>query len=333
MTNKAKTLNYLMKNRHLTMPILSFPSIQLTGITVKELVHSSELQAQGMKEIAKRCPTSVAVNMMDLSVEAEAFGAHVKFREDEPPAVISHPVKTLLDAKNLKVPKFGTKRTKIYVEAIKKAKKLIPDRLVFAGVIGPFSLAGNLMGMTDLMLNCHIEPEIVNLTVKKATQYLIEYVKEFKKSGADGIVIAEPVAGLLSPIFSYDFSAVYVNEIIAAVCDEDFICVYHNCGNTIPQAHYIKKINADIYHFGNVINLKEILEIMPEDKIIMGNIDPAAIIRNGTPELITKKVTALLKECSSHPNFIISSGCDIPPDTSWENIDAYFKAITDYFNK
>jgi uroporphyrinogen decarboxylase len=56
------------------MPILSFPSISLLNITVKELISDSNLQADGMKAVADACDTLASVSMMDLSVEAEAFG-------------------------------------------------------------------------------------------------------------------------------------------------------------------------------------------------------------------------------------------------------------------
>ena len=69
------------------MPILSFPGIQLIGHTVEELVRSGELQAQCMKAIADRFDTGVAFSLMDLSVEAEAFGAPVHYSEDEVPTV------------------------------------------------------------------------------------------------------------------------------------------------------------------------------------------------------------------------------------------------------
>ena len=75
------------------MPILSFPCAQLLGVSVKELVTSAQLQAEGMKRIADRCNTLAAVSMMDLSVEAEAFGAHIRFDDNEIPAV-SAPVVT-----------------------------------------------------------------------------------------------------------------------------------------------------------------------------------------------------------------------------------------------
>jgi uroporphyrinogen decarboxylase len=36
---------------------------------------------------------------------------------------------------------------------------------------------------------------------------------------------------------------------------------------------------------------------------------------------------AHLREIGSHyPNYVVSSGCDIPPATSFTNIDAFFEA-------
>ena len=64
------------------MPVLSFPSVQLMKISVKTLISSSNFQAAGMKEISKRVDSAAAVSMMDLSVEAEAFGSSVKVSDD-----------------------------------------------------------------------------------------------------------------------------------------------------------------------------------------------------------------------------------------------------------
>ena len=68
-------------------PILSFPAVQLMGITVKELISSSEMQAEGMKRIADRVDAAAAVSLMELSVEAECFGSQIVFSEDEVPTV------------------------------------------------------------------------------------------------------------------------------------------------------------------------------------------------------------------------------------------------------
>lgn len=316
------------------MPILSFPSIQLMGITVKDLIADSDVQAQGMYKIAQRCPTAAAVSMMDLSVEAECFGSQIRFSDDEVPTVIGSVVETPEDAEALKVPAFGAGRTGLYVEAISKALKLITDRPIFAGVIGPFSLTGRLMDMTQVMINCYEEPEMVHATLEKATEFLLNYVKAYKAIGAHGVVIAEPAAGLLSPDFCGEFSSPYVKRIVDAVQDEEFIIIYHNCGDAVNRmVPQILETGAAAYHFGNAVSMEEMLQQMPGDVLTMGNVDPVSAIRNGTPEKVRQDTLAIMEACCKYPNFLISSGCDIPPAAPWANIDAFFAAVEEFYNR
>ena len=72
------------------MPVLSFPCIQLLGIDVQQLISSSDYQAKGMKAVADRTDAAASVSMMDLSLEAEAFGSTIRVSPDEVPAVIGH---------------------------------------------------------------------------------------------------------------------------------------------------------------------------------------------------------------------------------------------------
>lgn len=312
------------------MPVLSFPSISLMGISVVDLISSSEKQAMGMKLIADRCDTAASVSMMDLSVEAEAFGSQIKVSGDEVPTVIGKLIEDEESARALKVPEVGSGRTGLYIEAIQKATQLINDRPVFAGVIGPFSLAGRLMDMTEIMVNCQVEPDMVHETLKKTTQFIIEYIKAYKAIGANGVVLAEPAAGLLSPKLIAEFSSKYVKEIVDAVQEDNFILIYHNCGNTIPLIDSILSIGAAAYHFGNAIKMSEMLKLIPSDTIVFGNVDPAGQFRNGTPESIREATLNIMKDCCKHKNFVISSGCDIPPLSSWKNIDAFFAAVKEY---
>jgi len=315
------------------MPILSFPSTSLLGVSVRELISDSTLQAKGMKAIADRCDMPAAVSMMDLSVEAEAFGASILTDDNEVPTVIGSVVSGAADADSLKVPAVGAARTGLYVETIAKACALINDRPVFAGVIGPFSLAGRLMDLTQVIFNCYDEPGMVHTTLAKATEFTINYVGAYKKAGAHGIVMAEPAAGLLTPDLIDEFSTPYVNRIIDAVQTDDFAVIYHNCGNTIPLIDSIRKINSYGYHFGNIIDLSAMIPLIPAHKTVMGNVDPSSQFRNGTPGSIYKATHDVIGACAKYPNFIISSGCDIPPLAPWENIDAFFKAVDDFYDK
>lgn len=317
------------------MPVLSFPAVQLMGISVRELISDSDAQARGMKLVADRVDSAAAVSLMDLSVEAECFGSTIRVSDDEVPTVIGAVVHDEDEARALEVPKVGAARSGLYVDAMRKAVGLISDRPVFAGVIGPFSLAARLLDVTEIMVDCYDEPDMVHIVLDKAAQFLTEYCLAYKAAGANGVVVAEPVAGLLSPSLAEEFATPYIKRIIDAVQDDEFIVIYHNCGNAVPNLlDTIYSIGAAAYHFGNAIDMEEMMAHIPADTVAMGNIDPASQFKDGTPESIREATLDLMNRCcEKYPNFVISSGCDIPPMSKWENIDAFFAAVKEYYGE
>lgn len=316
------------------MPLLSFPSVQKLNVSVKELLLSSDLQAQGMKIVADLTDSSAAVSFMDLSLEAECFGAKIQLEDNEVPAVLDCVVSSEEDADALIIPEVGSGRTDIAIEAIKKACGFITDRPVLAGVIGPFSLAGRLLDVTEAMIYCYDEPDMVHTVLDKVTTFLINYCNAFKDAGANGVVIAEPLAGLLSPTLAEEFSADYMKKLVAAVQTDEFIVVYHNCGDTaIRTIDTIITNGCRVFHFGNAIDMAEMMTHIPADMLAMGNVDPAGQFKNGTPESIRENTLEIMEKCCKFPNFAISSGCDIPPMSSWDNIEAFFNAVDEFYNK
>jgi len=313
---------------HRALPILSFPAAQKLGVTVEQLVKDASLQADTMALIAVETETLAAVSLMDLSVEAEAFGAKVQYFTDEVPAVVGQLVCDLDEAEELEVPDLSAGRASTCVEGIRLAKERISDKPVLAGMIGPYSLAGRLMDVTEIMYVCYDEPEAVHVVLNKVTEYLIRYAGAMKQAGADGIVIAEPLAGILSPDMAQEFSHPYVKRIVDAMAEENFAVIYHNCGNSVSHMlPGIFSIGATAYHFGNAVDMTEVMEQAPADALCMGNVDPAAQFVQGTPESMTAAAKELLKKCGHYKNFVISSGCDIPFHAKWENIQAFFDAL------
>ena len=321
-------------DKKVALPILSFPSVSLMDITVRELISDSDRQAQGMKMVAERVNAAAAVSLMDLSVEAECFGSTIRVSDEEVPTVIGHIVSDEDEANALEVPAVGSARSGLYVDAIRKAVELITDRPVLAGIIGPYSLAARLLDVTEIMMLCYDEPDMVHIVLEKATAFLIEYAKAYKAAGANGIVMAEPVAGLLSPALEEEFSSPYVKQIVDAVQDDSFIVVYHNCGDNTPRmTESILSTGSAAYHFGNAIDMAAMMEKFPADVVVMGNVDPAGVLRQGNPELVRTATLDVMSKCCSYPNFLISSGCDIPPATPWENMDAFFAAVEEFYGK
>lgn len=332
MNMKQWVANVIAADRKKAMPVLSFPSIQKMGITVAELINDSDKQAQGMKLVADAADSAASVSLMDLSLEAEAFGSTIRVSDDEVPTVIGAIVSDEDEANALAVPEIGAGRTQLYIDAIEKACRLITDRPVFAGVIGPFSLAGRLLDVSEALVYCYDEPDMVHIVLEKATEFLIRYCKAYKAVGANGIVMAEPLAGLLSPDLAEEFSAAYVRKIVEEVQDDEFLVVYHNCGNSaLKTIDSIVTNGCLVFHFGNAVDMEAVMEHIPENMLAMGNVDPAGEFRNGTPESIYAKTKEVMEKCCKYKNFVISSGCDIPPMSSWDNIDSFFQAVEDFY--
>jgi uroporphyrinogen decarboxylase len=200
-------------------------------------------------------------------------------------------------------------------------------------MIGPFSLAARLLDVSEIMVDCYDDPDTVHTVLEKATQFLIEYARAYRAAGANGIVMAEPVAGLLSPTLEAEFSSPYVKRIADAVQSEQFLMIYHNCGdNAHRMLDSILQTGCAVYHFGNAMELeRDILSHVPASTVVMGNLDPAGTLRMGTPERVREETLALLRQCSTYPNLVLSSGCDIPPMTPWENLDAFFEASNEFY--
>lgn len=315
------------------LPLLSFPCVQMMGISVRELISDSSLQAKGMELVAGRVNSAASVSLMDLSVEAEAFGATVWVSDDEVPTIVGAIVTDEDEANELQIPPVGAARTGIYLQAIEKASKAITDRPVFAGVIGPFSLAGRLMDVSEIMIYCYDEPDMVHTVMDKVTTFLIDYCKAYRAAGANGVAIAEPLTGLLSPNLAREFSHPYVRRLIEAVQTDDFAVIYHNCGdNAALMAKDIFELGAMGYHFGDAISMTDVLPVAPADVLIMGNVSPSVQFLGGTPASIQEATHALMEACCKYPNYLVSSGCDIPPISSWDNIEAFFAAAESFYH-
>ena len=313
------------------LPIMTSPGIPLIGAAPPDVFRSGKLQAEVVIALAKEIPqAAAALSMMDLSVEAEAFGAPVKYSDEENPTVSAPVVNEINEIEALQVPNVGDARTAETLLAATLCAEEITDRPTLGGLIGPFSLVGRLVDMSKMMLWTATEPAAVHAILEKATTFLIDYAKAFKDAGCNGLIMAEPAAGLISSKMSQEFSANYIKRVVDGVKDESFAFVYHNCGKTEKMVDAMLSTGASALHVGNVIDIRNILTQVPKDVPVMGNIDPVGLFRMGTTESLYAATITLLNDTAEFPNFVLSSGCDIPPGTSMENIHAFFRALGDW---
>lgn len=313
------------------IPIMTHPGIELLGMTVNDAVTNGENHFRAIRALSEKYPQAAACTViMDLTVEAEAFGAELIFSDDEVPSVTGRLVSDATGVEALRVPDMTAARVPEYLKANRMAASEI-DKPVFSGCIGPYSLAGRLYDMTEIMMAIYTEPDTVRMLLEKCTAFILEYCRALKECGTAGVIIAEPAAGLLPNDDCREFSSVYVKRIVEEVQDDSFAVILHNCGNTGHCTEAMVATGAAGYHFGNRIDMADALKDCPEDTLVMGNLDPVGIFKNASPEEVASATAELLAKAEGHRNFVISTGCDTPPQIPFENIDAFYRTV-DQFN-
>lgn len=315
--------------RRSVLPIMTSPGMELLGSAPQHVFRDGFLQYECIRTLAEKYPLDARVTFMDLSVEAEAFGAPIQYSEYENPTVTAPIANTPESVEALNVPVAGVCRTAEVIKCAALCAQNIPEP-VFAGTIGPYTLAGRLADMTEMMVMLYADPDTARKLIAKAAKFITAYILELKKTGVAGVMIAEPASGLISPDMCMEFSSRYIREICDAVKDDDFMVILHNCGRTEEQVEAMLYTNADALHVGNSVDIVNILKQTPAHIPVMGNLDPVGVLRDMKADAVYKVAAELLQRTAEYPNFVFSSGCDMPPGVPHENIAAFLKAVDDY---
>ena len=328
MINMKSWIAQQIENKtRISIPIMTHPGIEMIGKTVKEAVQNGDVHANAIKKLTEVFPSAATTVIMDLTLEAEAFGCQIEFQENDMPHILGRLVTNAEEIENLKVPDLNAGRMQEYLKANKLTVAFGIEKPVLAGVIGPFSLAGRLYDVSEIMMACYIEPDAIMMLLDKCTEFIIKYCRELKAIGCSGVVVAEPAAGLLANEDCQMFSSEYVKRLVDELQDDNFTIILHNCGNRGHCTEAMLYTGANAYHFGNAIDMVETLNVCPNDKLILGNVDPVGVMKMKTPAEIKAYIADLLDRTAEFDNFVLSTGCDLPPHVPAENVEAFFEAL------
>lgn len=314
--------------RPLLAPLAGFPGTVFTQTTVKENLESAEVQSKTLTELHKAVQLDIVFPMMDLTVESEAFGATINWEMDALPAVTGVKVETQEDADALAVPEVGVgNRLNVFVDTCRLLKEAMPEKTVWAYVLGPFSIAGRLMGMTEIAVNVKLEPELVHSVLKKTNALLLKYTEALLATGVDGVMVLEPAAGMLGKDDANEFSNAYIKDIVSLIKQKGKTPSLHNCGHITHLIESLCATGIEALHVGSVTDPAEVYPRVPEDVALMGNLDPTEKFLRATPEGTKAAAEELMERMKGCDRFIISSGCDIPPGVSVQNLVSFEEAV------
>jgi uroporphyrinogen decarboxylase len=312
----------------LALPIAVYPGLAVTGDTVRDVVTNPRAQFDAQVVLHERYRAPFLLSAMDLSAEAEAFGCTLHLSDNEIPAVTGRLVTTMEQAQRLALPGPGDKRTAVYLEVVTRLRQRFPDKIVLAGCIGPFSLAARLVGVSEALELTLTEPGLMHAVVARSAEFLAAYARAFQQAGADGIIMAEPAAGLLSPRGLAQYSSAYIRQLASGFDPSAFTFILHNCAARLAHLPAILDSGLKTFHFGAPMDIPTALTKVPGEVVLCGNLDPTGVFVQLSGPEIAGRTASLLHAVQGHRNFVISSGCDVPPSAPLASLDAFYQAVS-----
>lgn len=319
------------RDKRLIAPLVGFPGSELISVSIKVAQQNYGVHFDCINALAERLGPDVAFIMMDLSVEANALGLPVRFPLDESSTVEKHPLNELSELEAYRrISILQDARVQSYVRTVEMMSMGLPDEvLTCAFVTGPLTLAGLLESAERVAMDSILEPRRLHTICDFATEVIQEYAQAFVNAGADIICVLEPTASILGPEQFRQFSARYVHHILDSYKYSGVETLYHTCGNTM---HLVKPmvesgvagLSLDSPEAG--VDLARAAEIAGEEVVVMGNVNPTRVIKDGSVADVVNVTRGLLERMQQYPNFVLSTACDIPPGVPFENIEAFMQA-------
>jgi uroporphyrinogen decarboxylase len=331
--------------KHFIAPLMGYPGLKSTGATVRQALQDAGAQFEALDALAKAFSPDVLFCFMDLTAEAEALGARVSFSKGQPPSVVEHSLSLEAGWKGGRVPdpeRDG--RLGVFIRTMELMKKNL-DMAGGGYVTGPLTLAGEVVGIKKVMKGMIRDEISVRRLLKFTAEVARGYAGCLAGAGADIICILEPSAALVSPRHYREFAKGPLEEVSNSV---DAITLLHICGDVTSLIPEMIETKVHGISVDSAVDIVGVLGHLDCRMAVAGNIDPVKEMVFSPPERVRERVVALRvkaqphekalafrchrvvdeRESSgqgTHSNFILSTGCDLPPEVPLENIQAFME--------
>jgi MtaA/CmuA family methyltransferase len=312
MTSRERVLAHLAGrpvDRLPLMPItMMFACVQI-GARYRDYCTDYRVLVEGQMRTAEAFGFDYVNTMSDPAREAADCGAVVEYFDNQPVAIVED--QALLADKtrlvSLKIPDpLGGGRMHNSLKGLALFKERVgKDKMIEGWIEGPIAEGADLRGINTLMLDFFDDPAFVRDLFAFVIEMELRFAREQLKAGADVIGVGDAAASLVGP-------DIY-NELGGKVR-------LHICGNTRRILEGMGKLGCDIVDLDSMAPISEARQQMGPNTILLGNLNPVVVLRNGDPA----GVTAAISECHRQAGapFIVGAGCEVPRDTPAENLRA-----------
>lgn len=267
----------------------------------------------------------------DLCIEAEALGCEINVYAHSEDLLYPTIKKKLIHSEeemDISLPANLKERGRIQLlcEAIRIIKSDIgKEAPIGSYVLGPFTLAGQIMELNDLLKLSFKKPEKVGKLLDLLADAIIIVARELENAGVDYLSVREmgATSDVLSPRVFKNLILPYLKKIFAALSVPSVI---HICGKTNDIIPFMVETGATALSVDQKNDLAESRKKLGKDAVIFGNYDPYNVLVAGTPDLVRQTI----KKCMDDGVSAVWPGCDIWPTVPGDNIRAMMDEVKHY---
>jgi uroporphyrinogen decarboxylase len=274
---------------------------------------------------------------IDLSVEGADFGQKIIYPENSTPyPTYNDPlIKDVSDYRKLKRVNLKTApRMQGFLEYL---RILVEDEgfkeSVSGFVLSPLAVLCIMRGTERVFRDCILYPKDVMVALDTITEVLVDYAEAQCDIGVGAVVfdiLYASQTGLSKELWE-KIEGPYVKELANCVRQKSRSAQVHNCGNHPYFDSLIRFTEPDLIDFADLPDdcpTRKDLKKNYGDQIILSGYVDTALLSHGTPDEVEKLCRMQIEDLAVGDKFILTPGCEFPPNASFENALAIVRAAT-----
>jgi uroporphyrinogen decarboxylase len=313
------------------VPIVGNTAARVVGAKVSQFRGNGRLIAEAQVAAYQRFGYDVIRIFTDLYTQAEAMGARVHYPDDETAYLAEPAIHSVEQIASLELADpYKDGNLPHHLEAMSRAVESVGKEVVVTGALtGPFTTASFLIGTETLVRLTLKNPAAVHQLCEIALQSSLAYAKAILDTGCTpSLTDAMCSTTVISPKQFREFGQPYLRRLVDFIHGHQRAVTLHICGKTRAIWEQMCDTGADCLSIDNAAGLLEAKMKVGDRVRLMGNVSPSEIMLQGTPAQVREAVCECISQAHDNPKgFIVASGCSLPVETPFQNIDAMLDAV------
>ena len=325
----AATVRFERTNRTPVVPQIFAHAAVLSGVPLIDYVRDGARLARCQLEALDHYGHDAVFAFMDANVETEAAGSLIDFQDDQYSEVASYVLAPGVPLDRLALPDpYSAGRMPELLKAVSILRAEAGEEALVVGVVlGPMSLTQQLMGPEAALYFAADEPQLFEKLLDSTTEIARRFGQAQLAAGAHVVMVFDPAASpaVVPPAFFRAFILPRLGILCRSFKQAGALANWlHIAGPTEPILASYADAGVDIANLDYAVDPVRACELLPRT-CLDGNITPLSFVL-GHPDQIAEEARRLVELFADRGGFVLSSGCEIPPEAKPENIVALVAA-------